>query len=106
MFKKLGALTLITLLSGCHLVHKDDIEQGNIIKPAAVRQLHKGMTEEEVRSIMGNPVLKNIFTPNRRVYVYTFQPGQGKMHETRVTCTFVNGRVESVVWVADQISTP
>ena len=106
MFKKLCALVLIALLSGCSLIHKDDIEQGNIIKPDAVRQLHKGMTEEEVRSIMGNPVLKNIFTPNRTVYVYTFQPGQGKMHETRVTCTFVNGRVDSIIWVADQISLP
>lgn len=92
--KKLISLTLISaLLSGCSFFrpHKMDIEQGNIIAPEAVKELHRGMSEAEVKDILGPPMLTNIFTPNRVEYVYTYQPGYGPRTEKRLSCLFNRG---------------
>ena len=97
--KKSLILILIGLtLSGCSLfrIHKMDIQQGNIIKPEEVSQLHKGMTEDQVKAIMGTPVLMNVFTEDRMEYVYTFKKGYGEMQEKRVICIFVNGRLRDI----------
>ncbi|MBV9576744.1 MAG: outer membrane protein assembly factor BamE, partial [Gammaproteobacteria bacterium] len=71
-------LLILMTLSSCNLVHKADIEQGNMITADKVQQLHPGMTEAEVAEIMGNPVLKNIFSIHRVDYVYTLQKGHGR----------------------------
>lgn len=98
--KKLISLVLIgMLLSGCSLfrTHKMDVEQGNIIKESDVEKLHVGMSESQVKDVMGNPVLVNIFTPNRLDYIYTFRAGYGRPIEKRVICVFQNGRLKEVV---------
>lgn len=97
--KKLASLILLScLLSGCFFrPHKMDIEQGNIITPAEVSQLHPGMSENQVRSVMGSPMLTNIFTPNRIEYVYTLKEGYSTMTEKKVTCIFQNGRLVDIV---------
>lgn len=98
--KNILSLALLgCLLSSCSFFypHKMDIEQGNIIVPQDVRSLSPGMSEHEVRDIMGNPVLVNILTPNRLEYVYTFQPGYENMREQRVTCLFKNHRLQEVI---------
>lgn len=74
-----------------------DIEQGNIIVMQDVNSLRPGMSEGEVRDIMGNPVLVNILTYNRLEYVYTCQPGYQPMRIQRVTILFKNGRLLKVI---------
>src|SRR3990167_5289690 len=86
------------ILSGCSLfrVHKTDVDQGNIFTETEVSRLHKGMTEAQIKAIMGNPILVNIFTPNRIDYIYTFQAGYGKKIEQRVTLVFGQGRLREI----------
>lgn len=86
-------------LSGCTFFrpHKIDIEQGNIITERNVNKLHRGMTEAEVKKIMGIPQLTNLFTPNRIDYVYTFQVGGQNMYITRVICIFRNGILQQII---------
>lgn len=94
--KRIITLVLIGFfLSGCSFfqVHKMEIEQGNIISYEKIHELHRGMTQAEVKNVMGTPVLINIFAPNRYEYVYTFQPGYGKLQEKRLTCLFLHGRL-------------
>lgn len=87
------------MVSGCSFfrVHKMDVVQGNIFTPEQVSQLHPGMSEMEVKDIMGMPVIMNIFTPGRMDYVYTYQPGYGDKIEKRVICIFYNGQLKEVV---------
>ena len=96
--KKIILLILLGLtLSGCFLrVHKADIEQGNIITQENVSRLHLGMSESQVKDIMGNPVLTDILSTNRIEYVYTFQKGYGTMTETRVVLIFQGGRLQEI----------
>jgi outer membrane protein assembly factor BamE len=96
MYKSIICLLLMLTISSCSLIHRQTIEQGNIIKPENVSQLHTGMSENQVRNVMGNPVLINIFTPNQIVYVYTIRSGQGQFRETRVTCIFERGRLKQI----------
>ena len=83
-------------ISSCSFIHKQTIEQGNTIKPDMASQLHTGMSEADVRNVMGNPVLINIFTPNQIAYVYTIQPGHGQFSEKRVICIFQRGRLKEI----------
>ena len=87
------------ILSGCSLfrVHKTDVDQGNIFTETEVSRLHKGMTEAQIKAIMGNPILVNIFTPNRIDYIYTFQKGYGQMQEKKVTLILRGGRLQEIV---------
>ena len=96
--KKLITLILMGfILSGCFIrPHKLDIDQGNIINQENVGQLRIGMSEAEVRAIMGNPVLVNIFATNRLDYIYSFKPSYGEMRVTRVICIFQNGRLKEI----------
>ncbi|TAK76446.1 MAG: outer membrane protein assembly factor BamE [Gammaproteobacteria bacterium] len=98
MKKSLILIWIGLTLSGCSLfrIHKMDIQQGNIIKQDEVKQLHTGMTQAQVKDIMGTPVLMNIFTPDRVDYVYTFKKGYGDMMEKQVTCHFVHGRLKEI----------
>lgn len=92
-------ILLSTILTGCSFFspHKMDIEQGNIITNREVDRLKVGMTESQVRNVMGNPLLINIFTPDRLDYVYTFQAGGREMQETRVICLFHHGILQKII---------
>lgn len=99
MKKLVSIIFLFLILSSCSLfrVHKLDIEQGNMITQKNIDQLHKGMTTSEVKSIMGNPVLINVFTPNRLNYVYTYQKGYEKMTVKRVIVILEADRVQEII---------
>lgn len=98
--KKLLCLFLITFcLSSCAFLspHKRSIEQGNIFSDQQVASLRIGMSENEVKRIMGaDPVMKNIFTPTEVAYVYTIQPGGQEMKKKKVVCTFHHGRLVAI----------
>jgi outer membrane protein assembly factor BamE len=74
--RALIALALASV-AGCsfHLprVHKIVIQQGNVITQEMVDRLKPGMTRRQVAFVMGEPVLRNDFTPDRWDYVYSIQ---------------------------------
>lgn len=88
---------LISALSGCSSgllsVHRIDIQQGNALAQESVRKLEVGMDQEQVRYLLGNPLVTDMFRPERWDYVYYFKPGNGDPDEHRVTVFFNNGQV-------------
>jgi len=74
-------------LSGCSVYHLS-VQQGNVIEPKQLALLKVGMDKQKVRFIMGTPLLKDPFHPNRWDYVYTIQPGGQPRKEQRVTLLF------------------
>lgn len=91
MQKLFSVLIMSLLLSSCSFIHKMDIEQGNVYTEDTVKRLHKGMTQAQVKDIMGSPILMNTFNNNRVEYVYTFKPGGGNMREKSLTLIFNHG---------------
>lgn len=73
-----------------------DIEQGNVISQDEIAQLHSGMSEAQVKAVMGSPILVNIFTPNRLEYVYSYRPAYDERIEKRVSLTFSQGRLAHI----------
>lgn len=98
-----GALML--LLTACGTTkwgfpYKADIQQGNWITSEQVARLEKGMTREQVRFVLGTPVLQDIFRSNRWDYTYYNKPGYGPEEERQFTVWF-DGDVLSR-WEGDQ----
>lgn len=76
-------------------VYHPPVQQGNIITDRELSTLHKGMSKSKVRSLLGDPILVNIYADNRLVYVYTFQSGRRKMQSLHLIVYLSNNRVTS-----------
>lgn len=93
------ALLLAALaLSAC--VYCPDIKQGNFLKPEMIAQVKPGMTEAQVRFVLGPPMIRDPFHPERWDYVYYNVPSslarvQG-VSRKHVVVHFEDGKVVSV----------
>lgn len=100
MLKKITSLILITVsclsISACSFLYRPTIQQGNIIDAQTASQLKPGMSADQVRYMMGTPVLQNTFNPNQWIYVYTLKPGNKPRQEQRVILNFSNGILRNV----------
>ncbi|WP_047045507.1 outer membrane protein assembly factor BamE [Vibrio mexicanus] len=63
----------LTMLAGCsltdRLVYRIDINQGNYVEQQAVDQLKFGMTKEQVRFVLGSPMLIENGYPDTWYYI-------------------------------------
>lgn len=88
----LTGLTFLGLaaLAGCSFpgVYKIDIQQGNVVTQDMIDQLRPGMTQRQVRFIMGNPLITDTFHARRWDYLYSIQPGGGTRQQERVSLMF------------------
>ncbi len=93
-------LTIIGLIfiTGCtqfHFPYRPAIQQGNLLNQALIEQLKPGMPVEQVRYLMGNPVLINVLDTRRWDYVYTYQTGHGELQRKQVVVHFEQGILKS-----------
>lgn len=85
----LAAAVLVAAISGCSSVpklvteYRIDVQQGNVLTQEMVSQLKPGQTREQVRFILGTPLLVNMFHADRWDYVYRLRKGQTNEVETR-----------------------
>lgn len=88
---------VLTACSGNLLtVHKIDIQQGNALQEQSIEQLKIGMKPEQVRFLLGNPLVTDPFHQDRWYYVYYFKPGGSQLQERRLTVYFNEGRVARI----------
>jgi len=87
------AALLLAAVAGCSSVprivneYKIDVQQGNVLTQEMVSQLRPGLTKDQVRFVLGTPVLMDMFHANRWDYVYRLQKGNGDI-EIRKFSTF------------------
>lgn len=82
-------------------VYKIDINQGNYLSQDIVDKLKVGMTEQQVRQLLGTPLIASPFRTDRWDYVYEFTR-QGKTLEHRnFTVYFADGKVTR--WEGDEM---
>jgi outer membrane protein assembly factor BamE len=86
---------LAAVLGACSWVprpfseYKIDIQQGNVLTQEMVGQLRPGLSKDQVRFLLGTPVLTDIFHANRWDYVYRLQKGStGEVEERRFSTFF------------------
>ncbi|MDH3318918.1 MAG: outer membrane protein assembly factor BamE [Betaproteobacteria bacterium] len=78
MFRAL-TLLLALQLTGCGWLapYRIDIQQGNFVSQDMVAQLKRGMTKDQVRFVLGTPLLTDMFHADRWDYVYLLErPGE------------------------------
>lgn len=79
------------------LIHRVDVQQGNIITQDMLAQLKLGMEKAKVRYIMGTPLVTDVFHADRWDYVYTLQAGdEGHPVQRRVSLYFSGDRLRRV----------
>ena len=74
-----------------------DIQQGNYISQEMVSQLKIGMTKEQVRYVLGTPLVADIFHADRWDYVYYREPRRGAREGRKIAVVFENGKLARVL---------
>jgi outer membrane protein assembly factor BamE len=85
------------ILSGC-AVHTIDIQQGNVIDEEALSRISVGMSSQQVRFVMGTPMIVDPFHKGRWDYVYVVEPGDVRKvtEHKHVTLFFENDRLAKI----------
>ena len=101
------------VLSGCqvlgtympvveHLgVYKLDINQGNYLAQDQVDRLKVGQTKQQVKTLLGTPLLISIFRPEQWEYVYEFKRQGQPLEHRNLTVYFVDEKLAR--WEGDEM---
>jgi outer membrane protein assembly factor BamE len=95
-------LLLLPWLAACNplsvfSVYRMEIQQGNYLTQEMVSQLQAGMTRDQVRFVLGTPLLTDIFHDNRWDYVFRRQRANSReVEERRLSVFFENDRLVRV----------
>jgi len=76
--------------------YKPEIQQGNYVSQEMISQIKPGMTREQVRFILGTPLLTDIFHADRWDYVYWRETENGKREQRKVALYFNEGKLARV----------
>jgi outer membrane protein assembly factor BamE len=76
--------------------HRLDLQQGNSIKLEQLESIQIGMTKDEVRKIMGSPMLSDPFHEQRWDYIYRFIPDKGFVRKSLLTLYFEDDRLAKI----------
>lgn len=91
-FKKLLIALPFLLLSACASwlpdAHRQDIMQGNEIKPEMLAKIQVGMKKSEITPLIGNPTLKDPFHANRWDYIFRYIHAHDDAEQSRLTLYF------------------
>ena len=92
-------LLAAVLMAGCSFpgVYRIDIQQGNQITQEMVDQLKPGMTDKQVRFILGTPLIKDSFHPDRWDYVYRLDKPNEPLIKKSLTVFFEDRKLTHFV---------
>jgi outer membrane protein assembly factor BamE len=96
----LAALLGTAILGGCAMPripgvtpYKIEIQQGNFVSQEMASQLKPGMTKDQVRQVLGTPLLNDIFHSERWDYVYWREDPAGKREQRSLVVFFEDGKL-------------
>jgi len=96
---RLALVLLIVSTTACGFrSYRIDIQQGNVVTPEQYAQLRVGMTREQVRFLLGTPILTDVFHDKRWDYLYWMDLGATREVTARSLVIHFNaeGKVESI----------
>lgn len=108
-----AALGVAALAGGCQTwttympdiqqlgVYKLDINQGNFLTQDMVDKLKAGQTRQQVRLVLGTPLLTSAFHDNRWDYVYQYMRNGRVVEKRQFTVYFVEDKVAR--WEGDDL---
>jgi outer membrane protein assembly factor BamE len=95
-------LLIITVAgTGCNLIYKQNIQQGNAIEQDDLDELYIGMNKRQVLFVLGTPSVQDPFHQERWDYVQTFSRRGGPMVERTVTLKFEDDLLTEIIGGSD-----
>ena len=99
-----AAILASSLLAGCSFdsivgvvdPYRIDVRQGNYVNQDMVSQLKRGMSRDQVRFVLGSPLVVDMFRKDRWDYVYRFKPGSGAAEQRVISVFFVDEQLHHV----------
>jgi outer membrane protein assembly factor BamE len=76
--------------------YRMDVQQGNVVTQEMVSRLKPGMTREQVRFILGTPLVADPFHAQRWDYVYRLEKRGRLVEERKLTVIFEEDRLKRV----------
>lgn len=73
--------------------YRIDIQQGNFVSREMVSQIKEGMTRDQVRFVLGTPLLTDLFHADRWDYPFRLEKGNAEVTTSRVTVFFKDNRL-------------
>ncbi|MFY9261919.1 MAG: outer membrane protein assembly factor BamE [Gallionella sp.] len=68
--------------------YKMDIRQGNYVSPEMREKIKIGMTRQQIRYVLGTPLLNDVFHQNRWDYIYRLTQEEKLVEQHRLTLIF------------------
>ena len=98
IIRLLFLLILVCLTgTGCNLIYKQNIQQGNALEQDDLDELYIGMNQRQVLFVLGTPSVKDPFHQNRWDYVQTFSRRGNPMITRTVTLIFEGGLLTDIL---------
>jgi len=84
MLLRTTIITISLFLSACSSwVYRIDIPQGNYLEQKSIDKIQIGMTKEQVKFILGSPVVIDTFDNDTWNYIYRFKSGRDEKLNTQ-----------------------
>jgi outer membrane protein assembly factor BamE len=101
LFRRLSLVAVILLVTGCTTLqgfslrpYRMNVQQGNFLEAKDVDQIEVGMTRNQVRFLIGTPMVADPFNVERWDYVFFFKVGRTRNEiSSRLTIWFEEDRV-------------
>ncbi|MCC2957998.1 outer membrane protein assembly factor BamE [Massilia sp. IC2-477] len=74
--------------------YRPDIQQGNFVSAEMLKELKVGQSRDQVRFLLGSPLLTDVFHEDRWDYPFYLARGNGELTTSRVTVYFKDDKVE------------
>ena len=94
---KLSILIISLLLSNCSIprIFQVVISQGNLVDQEMLSKLEIGMTESQVKFVMGTPLISDTFYPDRWDYFTSVTQGDNTYTNQKITLYFEDSKLVS-----------
>lgn len=76
--------------------HKIDIQQGNQVKQKSLDKLKLGMNGDQIKFLLGTPLLTDGFNNDRWDYIYYLKTGKGELKKSRIVLLFDKGQLKNI----------
>ena len=96
MLLRVLIITIALFVSSCSSwVYRIDIPQGNYLEQKNIDKIQIGMTKEQVKFVLGSPVLVDTFDKDTWNYTYQFTSGRSKQLDVKkhFTIKFKNNKL-------------
>jgi outer membrane protein assembly factor BamE len=91
-------------LSACSYItpHKIEVQQGNLVTQESFARVKVGMNKNQVRAVLGTPLLQDVFHANRWDYFFShdkpgsFAPFMRDREQRKLTLMFENDKLAKI----------